>query len=145
MGVLRRESPAAAPAMNDVHSILGPESTFDGKLTFRGSVRIDGRFSGQIEADGHLIIGPDAVVKADARVGHLVVFGELEGDLEASTGIEIHASAKVRGNVVSAQVMIEKGASFDGSCSMSRSPANGLDDETATEMRIDAAEAHVAH
>ena len=38
------------PTMNveDIHTILGPESSFEGKLAFEGTVRIDGRFQGEI-------------------------------------------------------------------------------------------------
>ena len=146
MGVLGKDPPASNADAHDVHSILGPESSFDGKLTFRGSVRIDGPFVGVSKADGHLILGQDAVVKADARVGHLVVFGEMEGDLEAREGIEIHTSAKVRGKVISPQKMIGKGASFDGSCSMGRSAGGaGKAAEVAPMSSLGTTEVHVTH
>lgn len=119
MGVLRRDPEPTRPnETHEIHSILGPESSFDGKLTFRGTVRVDGRFNGEIRADGSLIVGQDARLAANVYVGHLVVFGEVEGDLHATQGIEIHASAKVRGNISAPQVMVEKGALFEGSCRM---------------------------
>lgn len=120
MGMLKREAESTTELnAHDVHSILGPESSFTGKLTFEGTVRIDGHFSGEIHTDGNLIVGQGARIEANARVGRLVVHGEVSGDLHAAHTIEIHAPAKVRGNIAAPQVMIAKGALFEGSCRMS--------------------------
>lgn len=133
MGVLRRDpEPSDKTEAHEIHSILGPESSFDGKLAFRGTVRIDGRFQGEIRADGNLIIGQDAKLVANAHVGHLVVYGEVEGDLHATQGIEIHASAKVRGNISAPQIMVEKGALFEGSCRMSAEEGRAGAEETSS-------------
>ncbi|MCA9698005.1 MAG: polymer-forming cytoskeletal protein, partial [Myxococcales bacterium] len=47
----------------DITTILGKGSSFEGKLTFEGTVRIDGRFSGEIRTEGTLIIGETAEVQ----------------------------------------------------------------------------------
>lgn len=120
MAVLKRDDPDLSPQVNvnDVHTILGPESSFEGKLVFEGTVRIDGSFKGQINTDNILVVGQGARVEATVEVGSIVINGEVIGDVIAKELIEIHAPAKLRGNVTTPQIMIAKGVLFEGSCKM---------------------------
>ena len=120
MAVLKREELQSVSDVNvnDVHTILGPESSFEGKLVFEGTVRIDGKFKGQIKTDNVLVIGPGARVEANLDVGSVVVNGEVIGDVSARQVVEIHAPGKLRGNISTPQLMIAKGVIFEGSCKM---------------------------
>ena len=120
MPVLKRDDVAHSPDINvnDVHTILGPESSFEGKLVFDGTVRIDGRFKGEIQTDNVLVIGQGARVDAQIVVGSIVVNGEIKGDITAKHSVEIHAPGKIRGNITTPQLMIDKGVLFDGTCRM---------------------------
>jgi cytoskeletal protein CcmA (bactofilin family) len=120
MAVLKREDLSLSPEVNvnDVHTILGPESSFEGKLVFEGTVRIDGAFKGQIKTDNVLVIGQGARVEATVEVGSVVINGEVIGDVTAKQLIEIHAPGRVRGNITTPQLMIAKGVIFEGSCKM---------------------------
>ncbi len=120
MAVLKRDE-AVYPAdvnMTDVHTILGPESAFEGKLVFDGTVRIDGRFKGEIQTDNVLVVGQGARVDAQVTVGTIIINGEVNGDVTAKHAVEIHAPGKLRGNVTTPQIMIAKGVIFEGSCKM---------------------------
>lgn len=104
----------------DITTILGKGSKFDGKLTFEGTVRIDGRFSGEIQTDGTLIIGESAEVEANIRAATVFVQGRVRGDVSASESLSIQAPARVQGNLVTPNLMIEKGSFFEGHCTMSQ-------------------------
>ena len=119
MAVLRREPELTSDLnIHDVHTILGPESTFEGKLMFDGTVRIDGSFVGEVRTAGSLVIGQGARVKANLYVGHLVVHGEVTGDVEARHAIELHAPARLRGNLRTPQLMVARGVLFEGASKM---------------------------
>lgn len=121
MPVLKREEAANLATdlnVNDVHTILGPESSFEGKLVFDGTVRIDGRFKGEVKTDNVLVIGQGARVDAQIAVGSIVINGEVTGDMVAKHSVEIHAPGKVRGNISTPQLMIAKGVIFEGNCKM---------------------------
>ena len=105
----------------DLNALLGKGSQFEGKLIFEGTVRIDGKFSGEIISTDQLIIGEGAEVKATVKVGTLVCLGDYQGDATASKGIELKAPAKVRGNLTTAAIVIERGVFFDGTCKMDTS------------------------
>lgn len=119
MAAFKREEVASTELnIHDVHTILGPESSFEGKLIFEGTVRIDGNFTGEIQTDGILVIGQSAKVQAQITVGNIVINGEVTGDVVARSLVEIHAPAKVRGNITTPQLMISKGVIFEGSSNM---------------------------
>ncbi len=103
---------------NEITTILGQGSSFDGKLTFEGTVRIDGRFSGEIRTTGILIIGETAEVEAQIQAATIVVKGQVRGDLTATESLEIESPAKVVGNLATPSLTIEKGSLFQGACHM---------------------------
>ena len=119
MAVLKREeSNPSELNVHDVHTILGPESTFEGKLMFDGTVRIDGNFKGEVRTEDILVVGQTARVEAQVFVGSIVINGEVVGDITAKQSVEIHAPGKVRGNICTPQLMIAKGVIFEGSSKM---------------------------
>ena len=120
MALKREESKISHINPADAHTILGREAKFSGKLTFEGAVRIDGRFEGEIETDDLLLVGPGAEVKATLNVGSVVINGTVEGDVYAKASVEIKAPGKLRGNITTPTLVIEKGVTFDGSCHMSQ-------------------------
>ncbi len=113
---------AASPDDANVTTLLGPGSEFSGKLTFEGTVRIDGRFWGAVFSEGTLVVGEGAEAAADVSVKRLLVKGVVEGNLTAEESIEIHSPGRVRGKLVCPELEIQKGVHFDGSCEMSKQP-----------------------
>lgn len=120
MAVLKREEALSASELNihDVHTILGTESSFEGKLIFEGTVRIDGSFKGEIRTDGILVIGQTGKVEGQLFVGCIIITGEFIGDINAKETVEIHAPGRVRGNICTPQLRIEKGVFFEGTSRM---------------------------
>ncbi|MFZ5445344.1 MAG: bactofilin family protein [Myxococcota bacterium] len=102
----------------NIDSILGKGSEFEGKLVFKGQVRIDGKFSGQIQTDESLDVGPSAKVNADISAGVITVSGTVEGTLRASQLVELHRTAKVKGTIEAPNVIMEREATFDGTMKM---------------------------
>lgn len=119
MAIMRKED-ASDPniQVGQTHTVLGPESSFDGKLTFQGAVRIDGKFSGEIVTDDVLVVGDGAKVKAEIKVGSLVLNGEIEGNVFAKNAVQIHAPGVLRGNITTPSLTIDRGVVFEGSCHM---------------------------
>jgi len=119
MAMLKRDDlPTPVAATSDLNALLGRGSEFDGKLTFEGTVRIDGKFSGTIVTNDVLVVGEGARVSAEINCGTLIVHGEVQGNIRAKTLVEFHQPAKVRGNVETPALMVEKGVLFEGQCKM---------------------------
>lgn len=105
---------------DQIKGFLGADTEFEGKLSFTGTVRIDGHFKGDILAEGTLIVGEAATVEADIRAFQIIINGEIRGNIVAESVIEINAHAKVVGNINAPNIIIQQGAVFDGNCIMQK-------------------------
>jgi cytoskeletal protein CcmA (bactofilin family) len=104
--------------INEVNALLGKGSEFEGKLTFEGTVRIDGIFSGQIFTEDVLIVGEGALVKAEIEVGTAILNGQVIGNIRAKNSVELHAPGRLKGNIITPTLQIDRGVLFEGSCQM---------------------------
>jgi cytoskeletal protein CcmA (bactofilin family) len=101
--------------LRELSSLLGEGASFEGKLLFEGRVRIDGKFRGEIASDDVLILGERSDVDAKIEVGSLIVLGgTLRGEVRATRAVELHAPAKVFGNITAPQLVIDRGVQFEG-------------------------------
>jgi len=105
---------AAKHAMGEITTLLGRGATFEGKLTFEGTVRIDGRFRGEVFSDDVLVIGEGAIVEAEIDIGEVIVQGTVMGNIKAKRSIEIHAPGRVKGDIHTPSLQIDKGVVFEG-------------------------------
>ena len=101
-----------------ISTTLGKETSFNGKLCFRESLKIDGKFEGDIESSGFLYIENGAFVKADIKVGSIVIGGIVRGNIEASEKLEMLSTGQVFGNIRTAKLNIADGVVFEGKCEM---------------------------
>jgi cytoskeletal protein CcmA (bactofilin family) len=100
--------------VSEISTLLGRGTTFEGKLTFEGTVRIDGRLKGTVFSDDVLIIGEGATVEADIDIGEIIIQGTLIGNVHAKRGIEVLAPGRVKGDLHTPSLQIEKGVIFEG-------------------------------
>ena len=101
-----------------IKAYMGEDTVFNGSLNFEGTVRIDGKFEGQVITEDTLIIGETGHLKAEISAGTVICMGRVEGTVVASKKVEIHSTSKVLGNVKSPAIYIELGGVLDGSCDM---------------------------
>ena len=102
----------------EIKAYMGEDTVFNGLLNYSGTVRIDGKFEGQVVTEDTLIIGETGHVMAEISAGTIICMGYVEGNLMASQKIEIHSTSKVVGNIKSPAFHIELGVVFDGTCDM---------------------------
>jgi cytoskeletal protein CcmA (bactofilin family) len=114
---MRRDDPTPnAGGAGDL--LLGAGAEFEGKLTFAGTVRIDARFKGTIVTNDVLVVGDRARIDADITCGTVIVHGEVNGNIRAKDAVELHAPARVRGDVETPSFSLEKGVVFQGQTTM---------------------------
>ena len=101
-----------------IKAYMGEDTVFSGLLNYSGTVRIDGKFEGQVTTADTLIIGETGHLMAEISAGTIICMGYVEGNLMASQKIEIHSTSKVVGNIKSPALNIELGGVFDGTCDM---------------------------
>ena len=105
---------------DQINAFLGKDTEFEGKLSFKGTVRIDGCFKGEIASEGTLIVGETAVIESDINVSRIVISGEVRGNINSEDKIEIHAPGRVFGNITAPVVTVDEGVVFEGQCQMKK-------------------------
>lgn len=118
MAFMKREEEPVATRPGEVHTLLGKGSEFEGKLTFEGQVRIDGKFNGQIFTKDVLVIGEGARVTAEITAGTVIINGTVEGNIRATQLIELHQPGRVKGTLETPALSMDRGVIFEGSCKM---------------------------
>ena len=117
-----------APEKADIKAFLGPGSSFEGKLSFNEMVRLDGKFSGDIESSDTLVVGETGEIEGTITVGSLILSGRFRGDIKASTSVELKAPAQVEGAIQTASLIIEEKVLFNGEIKM---PGKNSEGKTA--------------
>ena len=97
-------------------SLLSADAHFNGSISFKSFLRIDGQFDGKVSSKGTLYVGKTGVVKADIKVGNIVVEGKITGNVEASEKIELRQTAQLFGDIKANKLIIAEGVSFVGKC-----------------------------
>jgi cytoskeletal protein CcmA (bactofilin family) len=123
---LARETQPAAGA-GEVSAYLGKGSRVNGKLTFEGTVRVDGQVEGEIAAQDTLVVGESAIINAQISGSSIIITGKVTGDITARKRVEIRAPGKLFGNVTTPSLIIQEGVVFEGHCSMGGAEAAKAD------------------
>jgi cytoskeletal protein CcmA (bactofilin family) len=105
----------------DVSAFIGKGVDFKGTIIYNGTVRIDGTLEGEVQTDGVLLIGEEAVLKAKVTAGTVVCKGKITGDVTATEKIRLRAPAVLNGGVKAPMLSIEEGVLFNGTIEMTHS------------------------
>jgi len=100
--------------IGEINTLLGRGAAFEGKLTFEGTVRVDGKLKGEVFSDDVLIVGEGAYVEAEIDIGEIIIQGTVVGNIRAKRAIEIHAPGRVKGDLHTPSLQIDKGVIFEG-------------------------------
>ena len=132
-----------------INGFIGKGMSVEGKLSFEGTVTVEGHFTGDVASGGILIVGESGVVDGDISVDNVVVHGEVKGSINAKTRVELNKPAKVRGDIFTPNLVICEGVLFEGNCNMSGNvsefksykEAKDNESESAVQSALQSAEA----
>ena len=99
---------------------LGQSIVITGELKGNEDLTIEGRVDGTIESKQHTVtVGANATAKAQISAKDVIVLGKVDGNIIATSKVEIRPNGTVEGDIVSPTVAIAEGAMFRGSIDMS--------------------------
>lgn len=102
--------------------LVNKDSESEGAINFQGTVRIEGRFEGQVKVDGTLVVTESGSVVGNIETETLICQGKIRGSVEASRKVEISCNASVEGDILTPSFQIDRGARFEGRCRMTPHP-----------------------
>ncbi|HJU07777.1 MAG TPA: polymer-forming cytoskeletal protein [Rhodanobacteraceae bacterium] len=109
-------APAPAPARNKPmgESLIAPDIAIEGKIEGAGHVRIAGRFKGDVNVRGDLTIEPSAKVNGSVRAEKVIISGELTGNIEQASHVELQQSGALTGDLKAASLTVAAGSRMRG-------------------------------
>jgi cytoskeletal protein CcmA (bactofilin family) len=120
----KNETPAPAPTQTyepertrreaSKESLIASDITIEGKIEGSGSVRIAGKFKGDVNVQGDLMIESGARLTGSVRADKVVVAGELEGNIEGATRVDLQQSGAITGDVKAGSFTVAAGARMRG-------------------------------
>jgi cytoskeletal protein CcmA (bactofilin family) len=90
-------------------TVLAREDSLSGRLALKGAGQVLGSFSGQIECDGDLLIGPEAHVEADIRGLRITISGLVRGNVIASNRLKITSTGRLEGDATVGALVVQEG------------------------------------
>ncbi len=108
-------------ALGHVTAILDRGASFEGKLSFEGTVQMGGEFKGEIFTKDVLIINEGAVVQAQIEADTIIISGVVEGNIFARRRVIMHPPAVFKGTVTTPSLRIDEGVVFEGASYMPKS------------------------
>ncbi|MFA6063327.1 MAG: polymer-forming cytoskeletal protein [Gallionella sp.] len=103
---------------NRIDTLIGAGTVIDGDVSFTGGMRVDGRVNGNVIAvsgsPSTLVLSEQGCINGEVIATHMVLSGEINGAATASEYLELHAKARVLGDVHYKMLEIQLGAILEG-------------------------------
>lgn len=111
----------APKELGDVVSIIGPGMRIVGDCSSDGTIRVEGKVEGSVNAGKSVVVGKDGVVKGDISTQDAIIAGTVDGSVTAESRVELQASCRVQGDIRSRRVKLDEGGQVDGQLHMGAS------------------------
>jgi len=98
----------------DYPTILGPDASFKGELSFEKGMRLHGRMEGKITTTARLHNAKEAKMQADVEAAAIIVEGDVKGNLTANDRIELKQTTRYEGDLTASKLVVDEGAVFRG-------------------------------
>ena len=110
----------AVDQVTELNGAIGTDSTFEGKLTGKANYKVAGRFIGECDLEGALLLDKNGAWSGSITADVVVIAGEVEGDIVARKQLEISRTGRVRGRITSPVIALEDGAEHEGEMHMTK-------------------------
>ena len=104
----------STPGNNDNKNILNSDVELKGTLRFAGELTFDGKLEGDIQSEGALHLGDNAVIKGNINVSSVVIRGKVNGNVTAKEKIDIKSKTELFGDIRASRLVMEDGVTFVG-------------------------------
>lgn len=98
----------------DFGTVIGPDATFKGDLSFDGAAKVLGTIEGSIKSKGRVHVAQGANCHATIEAKEVAVEGQIHGNVQANERIELKPNGAVIGDIIAARMSMADGASIDG-------------------------------
>lgn len=113
-----KEEKKSSEELSQMSNIIGKETVLEGSIESAGNIRVEGKVFGSAKAKAKFVMGPDAYVDGNVVARSGEVAGNIRGNIQISELLILKPSAVINGDILTNQLVVEPGATFNGSCKM---------------------------
>ena len=107
--------------LSNARNIIGKGTTLNGDLETFGNIRIEGKIIGNVKTKSKLIIGHSSHVEGNVVAQNADIEGHIIGNLDVSEVLILKSTASINGDITTNKLVVESGATFNGSSKMGAS------------------------
>jgi cytoskeletal protein CcmA (bactofilin family) len=122
-----------AQSYDEIETIIGAGTVFQGTITANGTVRIDGGLKGDVVTKGDVVIGDSGKIEGNLEARNVIIAGQMQGNVGATGKLEVAASGRITGDLRVKSLVIDDGAVFQGNCRME---SNSKSSDAQKEFRL---------
>ena len=108
--------------MTSSKNVLSNDVEIKGSIKFSHDLIIDGKIEGEVQSDGSLTVGENALIKGEIKTRSVIIFGKVEGNITVQERCELKSNAILVGDISAGTLSIEEGATFMGQSSVGKKP-----------------------
>lgn len=103
-----------------ITTFIGVDSVFEGKVTTKASIRIDGTVIGDIRTEGVVVLTKSGKVVGTIEAENIIVAGVIEGNMSIRDKVNVEPTGEIYGDIVTSKFVIDEESIFQGNCIMNR-------------------------
>lgn len=100
-----------------INTLIGENTEIEGVVNFSGGLHVVGKINGGAiskKDDSLLIVSENALVTGDVVVKHLIVNGQIDGEIYVDGKVELFDKARINGNIHYKIIELPVGAEVNG-------------------------------
>lgn len=114
---------AGASDPSDTLSVLAADMGFEGTITAKGTVKIEGSVVGDVRSQGQVLVGTGGSIKGNVIAREAISHGEIHGSIEARDRVELQPGAAVHGDITTGRIVVHEGGQVNGRLHMTKAEA----------------------
>ena len=103
---------------SNTSNIIGKGTVLQGNIESSGNIRLEGKVYGNTKCKAKFVMENDAYVEGNAVARTAEIAGRIKGNIEVSDLLILKPSAVINGDILTNKLVVEPGATFNGSCQM---------------------------
>ncbi len=113
-GSSNSNSPSRSTQRDAKETVIAENLAIEGKIEGAGNVRVAGRFKGDVHVEGNLTIDQGAKVTGGVRASAVIIAGELEGNVDAASRVELLETGVLNGDLKAGSLTVAAGSRMRG-------------------------------
>ncbi|MCF7810739.1 polymer-forming cytoskeletal protein [bacterium] len=106
------------PGFGELSTIIGADANFEGKLTVKQSMRVDGKVKGELISSETITVGSTGSLDGELIAKDAIIGGKIIGSISATGKTILEHSSILNGDLKTSQLVVQEGAKFNGNCDM---------------------------